>query len=499
MGFFQTINESVEATKAPLHESEVVARGKKVFVENADWKTRFGKLEAMMESADAAEQKKASVTAQVMNNLNGILENAKRAYTESTFTSMLGPMAMLTPRVLDIVGVFYPNMIAHLVTDIQVMDRSTGEIFVLRPRYGNTAAGVTAGQEMWVNPTDGTYASEYAYTSANGGTTDGTTTEFAVSNLTASGGPMRPHTVTMKLRGHVVARDDGHGNMVGRDQEGHVVSGTVDYINGTVTVNFDAAPADGQAIVIDAYLDSETDPSMINEVNFDITAVPVTARAHPLRYTVSVQAQLVAAAHLDVDVNEVLTNIAAGAIKQERDVSLVNMLVSSATHLPSLDFDLTDTTANYRNKRDRFADIELKVNEAQTKIQSAAGRGGVSFIVAGPNAANCFRLIEGFEVAPEAANATVGPYKMGAIRNGTVPVICVPISKTLGADDYVIGFRGFQAGDSATVLAEWIPLYFTALFEAPNLQNKRGLMSMYDMITNRPEYLVKGSVKGYNA
>ena len=287
--------------------------------------------------------------------------------------------------------------------------------------------------------------------------------------------------------------------MVGKDREGHVITGTVDYDAGDITVEFSAAPAAGKNIMIDAYMDSEEDPALINEVNFDIQAVPVTARAHPLRYTVSAQATLVASAHLDVDVNEVLTNIAAGAIKQERDVALVNMLVAAATHLDTLDFDLADSTVNYRNKRDRFADIELKVNEAQTKIQTVAGRGGVSFIVAGANAANCFRLVEGFEAAPEATNATVGPYKMGAIRNGTVPVICVPISRTLKADDFVIGFRGFQAGDSATVLAEWIPLYFTPLFEAPNLQNKRGLMSLYDMLTNRPEYLVSGKVKGYNA
>ena len=179
MGFFQTLNESV-AEKAALTESQTVARGKRALAEHADWKGRFSKLEAMMESADAAEAKKASVTAQVMSNLSNLMERQKEYYTEATFTSMLGPMAMLTPRVLDIVGVFYPNMIAHLITDIQVMDRSTGEIFVLRPRYGSDAAGVTAGQEMWVNQTDGTYASEYRTASANGGETDGTTTEFAV-------------------------------------------------------------------------------------------------------------------------------------------------------------------------------------------------------------------------------------------------------------------------------------------------------------------------------
>lgn len=502
MGFFQNLTESVEtANKSQLTEAELIQKGKSVLAEHADWKGRFNELETMLESADEATQRKASVTAQVMENLDRTLNKAKSAYTEATFSSMLGPTAMLTPRVLDIVGIFYPNMIAHLVTDIQVMDRSTGEIFVLRPRYGNDykvgmPGGVSAGMEMWVNQTDGSYASEYTYQSAGAGTTDGTTTEFLAQNL---GEGLRRGSVTVKLAGATVGRDDCHGNMIGKDKEGNIISGTVDYVLGDVSVKFSAAPSAGKTIIVDAYLDSENDPSLINEINFDISAVPVTARAHPLRYSVSVQAQLIAASHLDVDVNDVLTNVAAATIKQERDVLMVNTLVDAATHLPSMDFDLTDTTANYRNKRDRFADIILKVNEAQTQIQSTAGRGGVSFIVAGVNAANCFRCVEGFEDAPEATNATVGPYKMGAVRNGAVPVICVPKSWKLGANDFVVGFRGFQAGDSATVLAEWIPLYFTALFEAPNLQNKRGLMSLYDLICNRPEYLVKGIVKGYAA
>lgn len=401
-------------------------------------------------------------------------------------------------------------MIAHLITDIKVLDRQTGEIFVLRPRFGTTAAGVNAGDEMFVNITDGTYASEQRLmvkTVATDGSTayavkfDGAEGEAGKSTL------LRAGSVKVSFNGRVVARDDAHGNLVGKDWNGEAVTGTVTY-DGTaamnaavVNVTFASAPENG-TLVVEAYSDTEVGLQEINEVQFDITAVPVTARAHPLKYAVSAQAQLIAAAHLDIDVNDVLTNIAAGAIKQERDVALVNMIFQAATHVAELDFDLDDPTAArmaYRTKRDRMADIILKVNEAQTQIQQMAGRGGVSYIVAGPHAANCFRCCEGFKDAPEATNAAIGPYKMGAVRDGTVPVICVPKSKVLGSNDFVIGFKGFQTGDSATVLAEWIPLYFTSLWQDPLLMNRRGLMSMYDLITNRVEYLVRGEVKNYTA
>lgn len=401
-------------------------------------------------------------------------------------------------------------MIAHLVTDIKVLDRQTGEIFVLRPRFGTTAAGVNAGDEMFVNITDGTYASEQRLMSKEV-MTDGSTTYTVKFDGTADNAGkstlLRPGSVKVSFGGKIVARDDAHGSLVGKDWNGAAVTGTVTYDGtaamtaGTVAIKFATAPANG-VLVVEAYSDTEVGLTEINEVQFDVTAVPVTARAHPLKYAVSAQAQLIASAHLDIDVNDVLTNIAAGAIKQERDVSLVNMLFQSATHVAELDFDLDDATAAkmaYRTKRDRMADIILKVNEAQTQIQQMAGRGGVSYIVAGTHAANCFRCCEGFKDAPEAANAAIGPYKMGAVRDGTVPVICVPKSKVLGPNDFIIGFKGFQTGDSATVLAEWIPLYFTSLWQDPLLMNRRGLMSMYDMFVNRPEYIVRGEVKNYTA
>lgn len=401
-------------------------------------------------------------------------------------------------------------MIAHLITDIKVLDRQTGEIFVLRPRFGTTAAGVNAGDEMFVNMTDGTYASEQRLMTKSIATDGSTTYAVKFDGTEGAAGKstlLRAGSVKVSFNGRVVARDDAHGNLVGKDWNGAAVTGTVVY-DGTAAMNaavvnitFATAPENGM-LVVEAYSDTEVGLAEINEVQFDMTAVPVTARAHPLKYAVSAQAQLIASAHLDIDVNDVLTNIAAGAIKQERDVTLVNMIFQAATHVETLDFDLDDPTAAkmaYRTKRDRMADIILKVNEAQTQIQQMAGRGGVSYIVAGPHAANCFRCCEGFKDAPEATNAAIGPYKMGAVRDGTVPVICVPKSRVLGTDDFVIGFKGFQTGDSATVLAEWIPLYFTSLWQDPLLMNRRGLMSMYDLITNRVEYLVRGEVKNYTA
>lgn len=490
MSVFQSLmTESKVDTKAIVES--VASKGAKLMQENG-WEGRYPHLTAMAESTDLRSNYIAGVTAQVMENLNKTLEKAKASMGEATISANLGSMAMLTPRVVDIVGIFYPNMISHLITDIQAIDRSTGEVFVIKPKYSNTAAGVTAGEEVFTNITDGNYASEE--TSAALGTADGSTQTFST---TINGAKVRPGTFTVLQGGEVVAKD-ADGVITGTDVKGAAISGTIDYGTGAVSVTFATAPkASDGALTYDAWLDSEKDPSMIREVEFEIAAVPVTARAHPLKYKVSVQSQLIAQAHLDIDVNDVLTQEAAGLIKQERDIRMVDKITNAASHNAVLDFSAS-MTGVYYSKKEKYSEIELKINQAGSLINKKAGRGGVSFVIAGINAANVMTNISGFESAAEAA-APIGPYKLGAIRNGTVPVICVPNSNTLGDNDYVVGFRGYQAGDSATVLAEWIPLYFTALWESPDLINSKGLLSMYDLFVNNKNYLMRGSVSDYAA
>ena len=77
-------------------------------------------------------------------------------------TAALTPgVSTLTPRVVDIVNVFYPQMVANYICDIQALDRQTGEIFIIKTRYGQGAAGVQAGDIIFEKPTDGSYASEW--------------------------------------------------------------------------------------------------------------------------------------------------------------------------------------------------------------------------------------------------------------------------------------------------------------------------------------------------
>ena len=206
----------------------------------------------------------------------------------------------------------------------------------------------------------------------------------------------------------------------------------------------------------------------------------------------SVAAQLTGQAHLAIATDENLAELAAQYIKNERDERLVKLISGAASAQASLDFNATPSTGF--SKQSKYAELELKLDEAESLIQDANGRGGVDWMLCGRNAANIARNMRGFQAAPP--SAPIGSHVIGTVRDGTVTVVK---SLTLDPNEMIFGYKGYMAGDSATILAEWIPIYFTPTFQNPRLYNEQGLMSMYDMFVNNAGYYVKGAVSNYSA
>lgn len=425
----------------------------------------------------------------------------------TTATSLLSPgVASLTPQLVDIVNVFYPMMVANYIADIQALDRQSGQIFTIKTRYVENAAGVQAGDIVFEKATDGTYSSEGVISYAE-------TAVQASVTMTPAGGALTAdatHTVVVRagsfivrMNGKEIARDygldtklDGVGGtyvVIGKG-----VSGTLNAQTGVATLAFDMAMFDAAAkVTAEASYDTETDEDLIRKVQFDIPNQPILAKEHPLMSSYSVAAGLVMNAHLAIDTDELISNQLAGTIRWERDLALIKAVSAAAKADAALTFDCSGNGENLTLQQ-RYSSYTTVVSTARGLIQEAAGRGTVDFIiVSAQQGLPIVEQIEGFKAAPE-AKKPVGPYLAGTLREGTINVIAVPYSTTLPADQVIFGFKGFQLGDSAIVLAEWVPLYFTPTFQAPNLRNHKGALSFYDLFVNKAEYLVKGAISNFN-
>ena len=422
-------------------------------------------------------------------------------------------VSTLTPRVVDIVNVFYPQMVANYICDIQALDRQTGEIFIIKTRYSQSAAGVQAGDIVFEKPTlDGAYASEwYTYTPATAAASvtlnladpnGGEPFKDEENKIPTENYAVRAGSVRVYLEGKEIARDYGDGNVQGK---GVKETSKVDYATGTITLNLDEtyfkdAIAATAPVTAKASRDTEINDDTIRSIEFDVLAQPITAQEHPLMSAYSVASQLVMNAHLAIDADELISNQLAGTIRWERDLALISTVSKAAKADTTLDFDCQANGENLTLKQ-RYSSYDVFVSTARGIIQETMGRGTVEYmIVSTTQGLPIVEQIEGFKAAPE-SKKPVGPYLAGTLRDGTVSVIAVPytsVNPVMQEDEIIFGFKGFQMGDSAIILAEWVPLYFTPTFQAPNLKNHRGCLSFYDLFVNNPKYLVKGAIKNYN-
>lgn len=426
----------------------------------------------------------------------------------ATANTLLSPgVASLTPAVVDIVNVFYPQMVANYIADIQALDRQSGQIFTIKTRYSEEAAGVQAGDIVFEKATDGSYSSEgvISYTAANptsGALTLNPTTAVATLESTATV-KVRAGSFIVRVDGKEVARD--YGQDTGLDGKGVVysvigngISGTVDAQTGVATLKVDSNKyADTVKFSAEAAFDTEIDEDLIRKIQFDIPNQPILAKEHPLMSSYSVAAGLVMNAHLAIDTDELISNQLAGTIRWERDLALIKTVYDAAKQDASLTFDCSANGTNLTLAQ-RYSSYTTTISSARGLIQEIAGRGTVDFIiVSASQGLVVVEQIEGFKAAPE-AKKPIGPYLAGTLRDGTINVIAVPYTKTLAADQVVFGFKGFQLGDSSVILAEWVPLYMTPTFQAPNLRNHKGCLSFYDLFVNKPEYLVRGAISNFN-
>lgn len=477
--------------KAAYNRQNVINTGASLFESVSEFKNYEG-LSDLLESNSEKDQYDAGLTLVMLERVRSFMEGMKEMYGESTITANLGT---LPRRVLDVVRIFYPNQIANTLVDIQPIDGEVGTIFTMSPKFTDTFGGVSAGDEIFKQrPDNSNYASEEFVSVLGSG--DGIAVSFSATPAGALL-PVREGSVVIEVldaSGSILDRavDDGNGNIVGVSID---TGSTIDYSTAATVVNYTVAPAAATTVRLTYCYNAEISCENIRAVEFDIREQPVKAKMHPITFKYSVSAGLAAKAHLAIDVQDTLAQLAGQYIKIERDEKLVKLISSNATAYPTLDFDAAAPAGYQRNAF--YGEIELKLDQAESLIQQTQGRGGVDFVLCGRNAANIFRNVRGFEAVPN--EAPIGPHVIGTLRDGTVSIVKVISDVVLGPNEFVFGYKGYMAGDAATILAEWIPVYFTPTFQDPRFKNEQGVMSMYDLFVNNKGYYVKGKVTNYGA
>jgi len=313
----------------------------------------------------------------------------------------------------------------------------TGQVIVIRPRFTDTAGGVTAGEEIFIDQTNGFYADEYS--TASIGTGDTVTVTFT-STLTS----VRADTLTILVNSVSMGTDDGAGALTGAG----ITTGTIDYTTGALSVTLAAAPGLGLDVSVTYNANSEIDADAIREIDLGLNVISVAATAHPLRLGWSVQAQLAATASIGLDVEDTATVIAGQLLKIERDRQIITYIANLAGAISAdLTFDAA-AVAGYP-RREVFNDFMITLADAGQAIFNASGKGTIAWVIAGGKAATVISSMKDFIREP---NVTpIGAYLIGSI-NG-IQIIKDPYLTT---NDFIAGYNGILPGDSGVIVADWM-------------------------------------------
>jgi len=351
----------------------------------------------------------------------------------------------------------------------------TGQVIVIKPQFTDTAGGVTAGETVFTDQTNGFYADEYSTVSI--GTGDAGTLTF-----TATLNSVRADTLTILVNDVSMGTDDGAGNLTGAG----ITTGTIDYTTGALSVTFVAAPGLALAVTGTYNANSEIDADAIRELDLGLNVISVSATAHPLRLTWSVQAQLAATASIGLDVEDTATVIAGQLLKIERDRQIITYIANLAGAVKT-DLIFSAAAVTGLARREVFNDFIITVNDCGQVIFDASGKGTVAWIIAGSKAATVMSSMRDFVREP---NVTpIGAHLIGSL-NG-VQIIKDPYLTT---NEFIAGYNGILPGDSGVIVADWIPVYFTPTEQTADLVSRKGLLSMYDIVNNVSTYYTRGRI-----
>lgn len=448
--------------------------------------------------------------------------------------------------VIDMVGIFYPGSVIHHLTDVMPLPQKWNKVFRIMPRFGNTGGGVTTGQIVFQNPTNGTYASlaralvipipatpttfpPIVLTDgiAQPGTINISFTATSTSNPT--GVTINLYDIPTLTNGTSTFPSPVTGTLGEGDTYGAIAAGSVVVYQQAVaglpdqtTINASFVAAKGWTITspIDVswmydYQDDNFNNTDIRTLGLTIETVDLQAKAHPLRITVSTELEFEMKSLANASAINSLQQTAVGLISNERDLSYINLLNLSAVQVGqggnTLTFDAAPS--QYYPVASKYRNFELILNEADALIRQTMGRGTLTTLVVGRIGRNVAMMCPTFKPAKSESN--IGPVLFGTLRDGEVSLVYNPYQKDAigsGTGLFTAYFKGYGSGDAPVLMGDWLPFYITPEMQMYDLNNYQAFASFYDQVVNPwvvgssaiPDsqvnggYVWRGQITGYN-
>jgi hypothetical protein len=476
------------------------------------------------------------------NNMSVILENqAKQIIKEmtSTGTGALGTASANAEQwagvALPLVRKVFAQIAAKDFVSVQPMNLPSGLVFYLDFKYGTTANGRTAGDNMYGNVSTandkmsvdeevagGLYgAGEFGYTinsgsapaqvaygaatSASIGYQDGllpTSYRTATVSLSGTGFDSKGVRAFRLFSGSVDVTTNPEFTTVSGNNVTFVVatSAITNTTDITGSVLYHKQPADTSRGDFEFTGGVDDRSPVIPEINVSLASEAIVAKTRKLKAQWSPEFAQDLNAYHSIDAEAELTSLLSEYISMEIDLELLDMLILDAVTTEKWSAEnnkvwngtawTTATSDFYNTQGQWFQTLGTKIQKVSNKIHQKTLRGGANFLVVSPTVATILESIPGYaaDTNGDKMDFAMGVQKVGQL-NSRFRVYKNPY---MTENVILMGYRGSQFLETGAVYAPYIPLMMTPLvYDPANFTPTKGIMTRYAKKMIRPEFYGK--------
>ena len=400
-----------------------------------------------------------------------MLENQENHLSQLTETQISNDFKTTPENVIRIIRLAWPNQVRGEIFYDWSMETARDSMYYLHPVTGKTLRGATAGGRI-LETTEYRYPTEVEIEAME--------LSSGAYSVTAANAPLRPFTAKILVDGVPMATDDGNGNIIGTG-----VSGTINYETGVTSVTFSTAPDAGAVVELAYNYDSEVAANYdnIGSVELQLKDYQFRVKPRPLYVSWSKMTEILLGSTLGIDAEEALIRGVADEFKKAQDFQAVSIAWGVAKGHAATTFNCQGATGE--PEVDRMAAFSKAIKLAGSPIYDTLLRGGVTKMVAGPQAAAQLFIHPRFDASNK--QPEVGIYRTGSIDG--VDIYQAP-SRIVPTDEILCVYKNEQIPEDVSVaFGTYIPLYRTQTLEYKEMYKESGLATFGDYKVMNPQYL----------
>ena len=436
---------------------------------------------------------------------------------------------------LPLVRKVFAQIAAKDFVSVQPMNLPSGLVFYLDFKYGTSANGRTAGDNMYGNVSTandkmavdeavsgGLYgAGQFGYTinsaSAAIAGVDAAAATSASINYQDGVLPSAYQVFTVSLSGtsfdskgvRAFRLLSGSTDVTSNPELTTVSGNNVSFVVATATaasaeltgsILYHVQPADNSR---GDFEDVPGGSISIPEINVELASEAIVAKTRKLKAQWTPEFAQDLNAYHSVDAEAELTSILSEHISMEIDLEILDMLIQDAvtTERWSAKSNKTwngsawttptvETGGFYNTQGQWFQTLGTKIQKVSNKIHQKTLRGGANFLVVSPEVATILESIPGYAAQTDGdkMDFAMGVQKVGSLASR----FKVYKNPYMTENVILMGYRGSQFLETGAVYAPYVPLMMTPLVYDPNtFTPRKGIMTRYAKKMVRPEFYGK--------